>query len=120
MKVRDKITYFHRILLGLGPVQLRSGQNVIELKKSLSNRFYEVEIYEENEFLYAKWAAGDIVFRILFWFMSVFFHFTIVGFLFNLTANIRSAMIMIAGSLILFVISRVFIVSYRPVIGKFL
>ena len=67
--MRDVITYFHRRLLGLGPVRLRSAQNVIELKNSLSNSFYEAEIYEEDEILYAKWVAGDILFRILFWFV---------------------------------------------------
>ena len=116
--MRDIITYFHRKLLGLGPVRLRSGQNVIELKNSLSNKFYQVEMYGENEFLYAKWVAGDIVFRLLFWFVSALFHFTIIGFLFYLIVNLSSAMIMIAGSFILFVISRAFIVSYRPAISK--
>lgn len=120
MQMRHLITFFHRKLLGLGPIRLRPGQELVDLKRGLSNSFYEAEIFELGEDQYVKWSAGDLIFKLLFLFMSAVFHFVIIAFLFNFLIDFASAAIMLVGLFLLFLMARIFIVSYRPTLKGFL
>lgn len=118
--MRNFITFFHRRLLGLGPIRLSLGKESSEIEEELSNNFYKADVFEVAGDTYIKWRAGDIIFAILFLFVSSLFHLILFAFIVYIGFSLTSAAIALGALLFIFLISRIFIVSYRPTLRGFL